>query len=699
MKKYIIGALAALILLPAAANAKTAKQGNVQDLKYSIEDKKPIFPDSLDYKSYKMEENWYLKNYTTVGNNTSKTTDPGASDEVMRQRLADLPTVIEMPYNSIVKSYIERYTKKGRVQLSYLLGLSLYYMPIFEQELERAGLPMELKYLPVIESSLNPAATSKSGAAGLWQFIVKAAKGYDMEVNSLVDERRDPYISSERACRLLKDLYNTYGDWSLAIAAYNCGPGTVNKALQRAGGDTKSHDFWSIYYFLPAETRGYVPFFIAANYFMEYYVEHGISPVLNTKPLVTDTIHINNRVHFNQIAQVLDIPIEEIRILNPQFRTDVIPGTPQKSYNLILPSQQIHAYIVSEEEILNFDRDKYARRTDAEPGQKSKSASDSSVGDEVAVIEETVSEMDESWDPEEIQPVAQQNPSAQNVSMTEPEQQSSAPRRRRGGNNSNGNTTADTSATSQTSYADARNKSTDNRSQQNSSSTKSSTSTSTKSNSQSTASTTKKQETKKQETKKQETASTTKKQDNKKTDTKKQDTKKTDTKKTDTKQKSTTTSYTVQKGDNLTTIAKKNGTTVEELRKANPNLKGDMVKAGEKINVPSKSGSTSTASKSKSTNTASNSKNNNKKDNSSTQKSSSKSSSSSYTVQSGDNLTTIAKKNGTTVEELRKANPNLKGDMVKAGEKINMPSKKSSSSSKSNSKSKSTTDNSKKKKK
>ncbi len=282
--------------------------------------------------------------------------------------------MIDMPYNSIVRSYIDRYTARGREQVAALLGLSLYYMPIFEQALEEKGLPLELKYLPVIESGLDPNAVSKHGAAGLWQFMIATAKGLGLEVNSLVDERRDPYLSSKMAAQYLSDLYDSYGDWSLAIAAYNCGPGAVNKAIRRAGGDPKSHDFWSIYYYLSPETRGYVPMFIAANYVMNYHKAHNISPVLASKPLVTDTIMISDRVHLEQISHVLDIPVDELNVLNPQFRANLIPGTPDHPYTLILPSQQCHAYVISHDEIIAYEADKYLRRTTAEPGAQPSSS-------------------------------------------------------------------------------------------------------------------------------------------------------------------------------------------------------------------------------------------------------------------------------------------------------------------------------------
>ena len=359
-------------LLAAAVLSGVAKNNNKQtvlDLKTSITDSAIVYPESFEADTQKLLESWFIKNYTASDNRYATEPDVDVSDEEMVKRLSALPTVIEMPYNQIVRSYIDRYTKKGRAQIAAVLGLSLYYMPIFEQALEEQGLPLELKYLPIIESGLNPNAVSKHGATGLWQFMLGTAKGLGLEVTSLVDERRDPYVSSERAASYLKDLYATYGDWSLAIAAYNCGPGNVNKAIRRAGGEAKDHDFWSIYNYLSPETRGYVPMFIAANYVMTYYPEHNISPVLPVKPLVMDTLQVANRVHFNQISKVLDIPVEELRILNPQFRADVIPGTPESPYTLILPSQQIHAYLMSEKEIHNFEPDKYGRRGTVDPGE------------------------------------------------------------------------------------------------------------------------------------------------------------------------------------------------------------------------------------------------------------------------------------------------------------------------------------------
>lgn len=337
----------------------------VLSIKESIQDSTIVYPESFETDTQELMKNWYLQNYAVLSGDGETKDDVPTSDEDYLQRLKALPTVIEMPYNQVVRSYIDMYTQRRRTLVEEMLGLSLYYMPIFEQALEQEGLPLELKYLPVIESALNPDAVSRVGATGLWQFMLSTAKGLGLEVNSLVDERRDPIRSSELAAKYLKQLYEIYGDWSLAIASYNCGPGNVNKALRRAGGGKQ--DFWDIYYYLPKETRGYVPAFIAANYVMTYHNDHNIGNALAKRPVLTDTIHITQRVHFDQISEVLGIPVEELRVLNPQYRRDEIPGD-IRPYALTLPSKQVYSYIVSEDSIVNHNSAKYARRTTAVPG-------------------------------------------------------------------------------------------------------------------------------------------------------------------------------------------------------------------------------------------------------------------------------------------------------------------------------------------
>jgi len=276
-------------LFSLTVNATPRDKKNILSVKQSITDDNIVFPESFDTDTHEMMRNWYLQNYTVLDADVEDKSPGEVSDEVYIKRLAAIPSVIEMPYNQIVRKYIDRYITRNRTLVEEMLGMSLYYMPIFEQALEKEGLPLELKYLPVVESALDPNAVSRVGATGLWQFMVGTGKGLGLEVNSLVDERRDPYRSSEMAARYLKNLYQIYHDWSLAIAAYNCGPGNVNKALHRNGDEG---DFWDIYNYLPRETRGYVPAFIAANYVMTYFKQHNISPSLARKPLITEIVYL-----------------------------------------------------------------------------------------------------------------------------------------------------------------------------------------------------------------------------------------------------------------------------------------------------------------------------------------------------------------------------------------------------------------------
>lgn len=281
---------------------------------------------------------------------TSDTIIAELPDSIYKQRLQALPFIIEVPYNEVVRRYILRYVKHSPRQLASLQRKAQYYFPIFEDILAKHLLPFELCYLPVIESALNPQAHSPAGAAGLWQFMPATGKKYGLEINSLIDERMDPIRSTEAACKFLKALYNVFGDWNLVIAAYNCGPGNVNKAIHRAGG---KRDFWSIYPFLPRETRGYLPIFIAASYAMNYAELHGICPAALEITMVTDTIVTTQRQHFKQIAANLDISIAELRRLNPQYAHDIIPGG--KEYALCLPIQLSGGYIDQQDSIVAYN--------------------------------------------------------------------------------------------------------------------------------------------------------------------------------------------------------------------------------------------------------------------------------------------------------------------------------------------------------
>lgn len=281
--------------------------------------------------------------------NVNKTYEP----DVYKDRLRRLPTIMEMPYNNVVQKFIDRYSNELRNAVGIMLGASNFYMPIFEQALETYNLPLELKYLPVIESGLNPKAVSRVGATGLWQFMLATAKNYGLEINSLLDERCDPIKSSYAAANYLSDLYRIFGDWNLVIAAYNCGPDKLTQAIHRAGG---SKDYWKIYPYLPRETRGYVPAFIAANYIMNYYCEHNICPMTTDLPAKTDTILVNRDIHFKQIAQVLNMDEELVRSLNPQYRKDIVIGYTKPS-TLRLPVDKINSFIDQEDSVYAYNAD------------------------------------------------------------------------------------------------------------------------------------------------------------------------------------------------------------------------------------------------------------------------------------------------------------------------------------------------------
>lgn len=305
------------------------------------------FDSTLDYLLY----TWAVdKNATSV---CKERTNPDVTELQYKNRLKKLPHIIEMPFNSAVKSFIDLYTQKRRKQVEYMLGLSNYYFPLFESELDAANLPLELKYLPIIESALTPTAVSRAGAAGLWQFMISTGRAYHLEINSLVDERLDPIKSTKAAAVYLKDLFAIYGNWDLAIAAYNCGPGSVNKAIRRAGG---KQDFWQIYPYLPRETRSYVPIFVAANYTMAYYSEHNLCPKTVRLPAMTDTITLHKRTHFQKISATLNIPIEELRLLNPQYKRDIIPGD-IKPYSICLPLNYANQLIDKLDEVYEMEED------------------------------------------------------------------------------------------------------------------------------------------------------------------------------------------------------------------------------------------------------------------------------------------------------------------------------------------------------
>jgi membrane-bound lytic murein transglycosylase D len=329
-----------------------------------------VFAESLD----SLVNMWYMQTSATnlmVDNsdNDSILSTPTSGDSLYIARLEAIVSPFELSYNKHVKAYINLYTQQRKDQVETMLGLGDYYFPIFEAALDAKGIPLELKYLPVIESALNPSAFSRAGASGLWQFMYYTGKQYGLEVSSYIDERRDPVKSTQAAASFLSDLYDIYGDWQLVIAAYNCGPGNVNRAIRRSGG---KRNFWEIFYLLPRETRGYVPAFIAATYTFTYFNEHNLVPRPVKLPIAHDTVMISQPLHFSQVAEMLELPLDVLRHLNPQYRKDIIPAQNQ-SYPLRLAFDKSSMFASLEDTIYQHKRGKYfsSNKLVVEPGNTS----------------------------------------------------------------------------------------------------------------------------------------------------------------------------------------------------------------------------------------------------------------------------------------------------------------------------------------
>lgn len=335
------------------------------------------FPEAMTYDLDSLLNVYMSKTYLDEQDCNMKDVNPEYSKEEFIERLYRMPCVMEMAYNDVVQKFIDRYSGRLRRSISYMLGASNFYMPIFEEALEMYQLPLELKYLPIIESALNPTAVSRVGAAGLWQFMPATGKQYGLKLNSLVDERRDPVKSSQAAARYLRDLYKIFGDWSLVIAAYNCGPENINKAIRRANNVTSLKgadgepvpvikDYWHIYPYLPRETRGYVPAFIAANYIMTYYSLHNICPMTTRLPAKSDTVMVSRNVHLEQVAAVVGLNIDLLRSLNPMYRRDVVPGATEPS-PLRLPLADVGRFLDLEDSVYNYRANELlSRRSEVE---------------------------------------------------------------------------------------------------------------------------------------------------------------------------------------------------------------------------------------------------------------------------------------------------------------------------------------------
>lgn len=334
-KKIILTLSLPLLAFTVQAQIVSSNEDEITFIDNQGHQEKIDFPEAMNEDVDSLLNLYHAKAYLSLDENCQmRDINPVFSQEVYIERLKSLPTVMEMPYNEVVQTFIDRYTGRLRNSVSFMLGASNFFMPIFEEALEAYQLPLELKYLPIIESALKPNAVSRAGATGLWQFMVTTGKDYNLEINSLVDERRDPVKASYAAAHYLSDLYKIFNDWNLVIAAYNCGPATITKAIHRANGEK---DYWKIYPYLPRETRGYVPAFIAANYAMTYYCEHNICPMQCELPVKTDTVVVSRDVHLSQISEVLNIDLEMLRALNPSYRRDIIPGNTKPSPIRMLP--------------------------------------------------------------------------------------------------------------------------------------------------------------------------------------------------------------------------------------------------------------------------------------------------------------------------------------------------------------------------
>ena len=348
--------------MPAAnPDSLRARQSNLNALEYVFNEDE--IPESMNQEMEDLLQDYNAQHYLFVDSDCVQMPNgPIFTKEETIERLRRMPTLIEMPWNEVVQNYIDRYANKLRRHVSLMLGAQNLYMQIFEEALETYGLPLELRYLPVIESALNPNAVSHAGAGGLWQFMVATGQRYGLRVNSLVDERRDPTKSSYAAAHYLYDLYQIFNDWHLVIAAYNAGPGNIQKAITRAGG---ARDYWEIYPYLPAETRGYVPAFIAANYIMTFYRDHNICPMKTTLPQQADTIVVTKNLHFKQISEVIGIPIEELRAFNPQYRHDIVTGYTEPT-DLRMPTEYVKLFIANEDSIWAYDVSDLMKRDQVE---------------------------------------------------------------------------------------------------------------------------------------------------------------------------------------------------------------------------------------------------------------------------------------------------------------------------------------------
>ena len=282
--------------------------------------------------------------------------------EVLKERLRKLneKTPFNVEYNPVLEQVIKSFLKNRRSSLERLMSLSDYYFPMFEQEMSNQKIPLEMKYLAIIESALNPKARSRAGATGLWQFMYATGKSYGLEVNNYVDERSDPVRSTKAAAKYLNELYKIFGDWDLTLAAYNSGPGNVTKAIRRSNGKT---NYWNLRPYLPRETAGYVPAFLATLYIFEYAKEHGFKPQKRANHLFqTDTIRVKEAIPFKDIAEITGMDVQDIQFFNPSYQLDVVPYVEGRNYAVRLPISEIGKFVSNEQAIYNYLNEQKAQR-------------------------------------------------------------------------------------------------------------------------------------------------------------------------------------------------------------------------------------------------------------------------------------------------------------------------------------------------
>ena len=354
--------LAAMIFLFCAPAKAQSERGILTPADSVAEDPIISMLDSLVNQNYIQRLNI---SSSGIPQNTFQPSEiPSYSDDVYRARIQKIQTPIPLTYNEQIKEYIDLYAVRKRALTERVMGLANLYFPLYEQILDQQELPLEFKYLSIVESALNPTAVSRAGATGLWQFMLNTGKLYKLKINSFIDERRDPYKSTSAACQYFKDMYSIYHDWLLVIAAYNCGAGNVNKAIARSGGKTS---FWEISSYLPRETRGYVPAFIAVTYLMNYASEHNLTAV---SPIISyfesDTVLVDHKISLREISNAINTPVDVLRYLNPIYKKGVIPPG-NDSYVLRLPTNKINTYLANVENIYkpSIEQENAALRGDA----------------------------------------------------------------------------------------------------------------------------------------------------------------------------------------------------------------------------------------------------------------------------------------------------------------------------------------------